>query len=510
MKKFLPAARLLAASAIVLSGLSLAGCLGGSSSNSDNNTGTGGDSPVTGTPGTPGTDSPTATPSDPIGDSDLIQAVRPISDSITVDTNKKLAVTFNQDMDGQTINGTSFLLQGETGPAVVGGVTYDPATRTAIFTPDSGLTDNTLYTGTLTTDVAGASGVTLGNSLSWQFTTGDTVDTTAPTVIFDPLDGDAQVAINRNLTATFSESMDPTTITASNFTLTTGGNPVPGEVSYLGSTAIFDPTADLLPGTLYIAMLTTAITDLATPANALAAGQTAEFTTDNSLVPAAGPEPVVLGTAGNFVILSKTGITTTGTTAITGDIGVSPIDEAAITGFSQARDATDTFSTSSLVTGKIFAANMAAPTPSYLTTAISDMELAFTNAAGRTNPAATELGAGDISGETMAPGLYKWGTSVQATSDVTFDGGPNDVWIMQIEQDLLLGSGVAVQLTGGARAENVFWQVAGQVTLRTGATLQGILLSKTQIVMETGATLNGRALAQTLVTLDAVTATQPE
>ena len=98
---------------------------------------------------------------------------------------------------------------------------------------------------------------------------------------------------------------------------------------------------------------------------------------------------------------------------------------------------------------------------------------------------------------------------MSASDDFTFNGGANDVWIMQISQDLLLGTGVAVQLTGGAQAKNIFWQVSGQATLRTGATLQGIVLSKTQIVMETGATFNGRALAQTLVTLDAVTATQP-
>ncbi|MEH6501929.1 MAG: Ig-like domain-containing protein, partial [Pseudoalteromonas distincta] len=133
MKKFLPIARLLAVSAIVLSGLSLAGCFGGSGgSSSDDNAGG-------------GTNPPVATPLVPITESDLIQAVRPISESVTVDTNKKLAVTFNQDMDADTINGTSFLLQGDSGPAIVGVVTYDAGTRTAIFTPDSGLSDNTLY-----------------------------------------------------------------------------------------------------------------------------------------------------------------------------------------------------------------------------------------------------------------------------------------------------------------------------------------------------------------------------
>lgn len=497
MKKFLPIARLLAVSAIVLSGLSLGGCFGGSGGSSNDDSAGGGTNP------------PVAAPLVPITESDLVQAVRPISESVTVDTNKKLAVTFNQDMDADTINGTSFLLQGDSGPAIVGVVTYDAGTRTAIFTPDSGLSDSTLYTATLTTDVEDALGVALEDDLSWQFTTGSTTDSVAPTVAFALLNGAVNVAVSRNITATFSESIDPTTVTADSFTLETAGTPVLGTVTYIGTTAVFNPAADLLPGTVYTATLTTAITDLANPANALQSDQSVNFTTEVAVIPAAGPDPVVLGTAGNFVILSKTGITTTVGTAIVGDMGVSPIAEAAITGFSMTRDSTDTFSTSALVTGKIYAADMATPTPTYLTTAISDMELAFNDAAGRSNPSETELGAGDISGETLAPGLYKWGTSVSASSDFTFDGGPNDVWILQIDQDLLLASGVAVQLAGGAKVENIFWQVAGQATLGTGATLNGILLSKTQIVMETGATFNGRALAQTLVTLDAVMATQP-
>ncbi|WP_040641190.1 Ig-like domain-containing protein, partial [Halopseudomonas pelagia] len=145
MKKSLPLARLLAISAILVSGLSLAGCFG-SSGGSSNNDNTGGTTP------------PVATPLVPIAESDLVQAVRPISESITVDTNKKLAVTFNQDMDADTVNGSTFLLQGDTGPAIVGVVSYDAHTRTAIFIPDSGLTDDTLYTATLTTGVEDAAG----------------------------------------------------------------------------------------------------------------------------------------------------------------------------------------------------------------------------------------------------------------------------------------------------------------------------------------------------------------
>lgn len=222
----------------------------------------------------------------------------------------------------------------------------------------------------------------------------------------------------------------------------------------------------------------------------------------SSTVNAAGPDGVNLGSAGDFVLLGKTGISTTGTTAITGDIGVSPAAATYITGFGLIMDTSNTFSTSSLVTGKVYAADYTAPTPTKMTTAISNMETAYTDAAGRTNPTATELGSGNIGGLTIAPGLYKWGTSVTVPTDVTLSGSANDVWIFQIAQDLSLSSGVHINLAGGAKAANIFWQVAGQTTLGTTSVFNGNILDQTAVVFNTGATLNGRALAQTAVTLD--------
>jgi len=225
---------------------------------------------------------------------------------------------------------------------------------------------------------------------------------------------------------------------------------------------------------------------------------------------AAGPGAVNLGTAGNFVILAKSGITTTGTTHITGDIGVSPIAATAMTGFGLILDASGTFSTSSLVTGKVYAADYAPPTPTMMTTSVSDMQTAYTDAAGRTNPDHTELGAGDITSMTLAPGLYKWGTGLLiGAAGVTLAGGATDVWIFQVAQGLTLASGAQVTLSGGAQASNIFWQVAGQVTLGTTAAMKGIILCKTTIVMNTGAKLEGRALAQTAVTMDSNTVTSP-
>ena len=220
--------------------------------------------------------------------------------------------------------------------------------------------------------------------------------------------------------------------------------------------------------------------------------------------------PVNLGTAGNFVILAKTGVSTTGTTAVVGDIGLSPAAATYVTGFGLIADSTNTFSTSSLVTGKIYAADYAPPTPSNMTTAIGDMELAFTDAAGRSLPDHTELGAGDVSGLTLFPGLYKWGTGLLITSaGVTLSGGANDVWIFQIAQDLTVNNSAMITLAGGAQAKNIFWQVSGQATLGTAADFKGILLSKTLISLSTGAVMNGRALAQTAVTLDATAITAP-
>lgn len=224
---------------------------------------------------------------------------------------------------------------------------------------------------------------------------------------------------------------------------------------------------------------------------------------------AAGPAAVNLGMAGNFVILAKTGISTTGSTSILGDIGISPNAAIGITGLALTLPAASAFSTSAFVTGKVYAPDYANPTPANLTTAVNDMQTAYTDAAGRTNPTATELGAGNIGGMTLAPGLYKWGTNVTIPTDVTLSGGANDVWIFQIAGNLTMSSAMHVVLSGGAQAGNIFWAVAGQTTVGTTAAFNGNILDQTTIALQTGATLNGRALAQAAVTLDSNNVTVP-
>jgi hypothetical protein len=218
--------------------------------------------------------------------------------------------------------------------------------------------------------------------------------------------------------------------------------------------------------------------------------------------------PVELGTAGDFAILTKSGVSTVPASAITGDVGVSPAAATYITGFSLTVDATNAFATSAQVTGKLYSSDYASPTPANLTASVGDMESAYTDAAGRA-PDVTELGAGDIGGMTLAPGVYKWGTGLLIPTDVTLDGSVSDVWIFQIAGDLTMSSATKVTLTGGARASNVFWQVAGIVDIGTTAHVEGIVLTQSAIALRTGASINGRLLAQTAVDIDSSTVVQP-
>ena len=206
--------------------------------------------------------------------------------------------------------------------------------------------------------------------------------------------------------------------------------------------------------------------------------------------------PVNLGAAGSFAVLSKSGVSNIPNSKITGDVGTSPITGAAITGLTCAE-----------VTGTIYSVDAAGPlpcrvtAPSFLTTAISNMETAYTDAAGRTNPSAVNLGAGNIGGMTLAPGLYKWTSNLGISKDVTLAGAANQVWIFQIAGTLNQAAATKVILSGGAQAKNIFWQTAGGVIIGTTAHSEGTILTKTNIAMNTGASSNGQLLAQTAITL---------
>ena len=230
-----------------------------------------------------------------------------------------------------------------------------------------------------------------------------------------------------------------------------------------------------------------------------------------------GEEIVDLLTAGNYAILSKAGITNVPESVITGDMAVSPIAATSITGFALSLDSDSKFSTSDQVLGDVFAADYAAPTPSILSSAVTHMEAAYTEAAGRTagEGARLNLGGGTLGGEfggsgsPLTPGVYTFTTDVTITNAITFQGSDTDIFIIQVAGYMTLATNIEVTLTGGAKPENIFWQVSGYVTLFTGAHMEGIILCATNVNMQTGSSLDGRILAQTAVALDIVTIVEP-
>lgn len=322
------------------------------------------------------------------------------------------------------------------------------------------------------------------------------------------------------LTATFTQPMNPATVTPVGvFTLkVTGGADVPGTVAMnaANTVATFTPTAAaLLANTNYTATITTA----ARSAGGTAIASTVAWTFMTNAVAITGLAPVNLGTAGDYVIFANTGIanaTPCVAPCITGDMGVGPgVTSTAITGFALILPPAGASSTSAQVTGNIYAFDYAAPTPTKVTTASTDMGLAYTDAAGR--PAGVgpnlNLGGGTITTQTLAPGVYTWGSNVTlgAGQTLTLSGTATDVWIFQISGTFTTAATSNMILAGGALPKNVFWQVAGaNVTIGAApAHFEGVVLAQVAINFGNGATANSRLLAQAAVSLDQTSVTQP-
>jgi Ice-binding-like/Bacterial Ig-like domain len=328
----------------------------------------------------------------------------------------------------------------------------------------------------------------------------------APTVLSTaPVSGARNVPLGGTVSATFSKVMAPATLTGATFTLTSGtpAVQVQGTVVYANSTVVFWPAAPLTSNDVYTATISSAATSVS--GEALTTNVMWRFDTDSVGGP---PSGVNLGLAGTYAVLAKSGISTEPNSAVTGDLGISPAAATSITGFSLAADPGNVFSTSLQVTGKIYAADYAVPTPSSLTTAVVDMQLAFTDAAGRA-AGITDLGGGTLDRVTLAPGVYRWTTDLLVKTVVTLSGSATDIWILQVPGNLSMSNGALVRLLGGARSSNVFWQVGGLVDLGMLVQAEGIFLSKTSITMASGAAVNGRLLAQTAVTIYQGTVAEP-
>ncbi len=299
-------------------------------------------------------------------------------------------------------------------------------------------------------------------------------DTVAPTVSStNPTAGATGVAV---ITATFSEAMMSSSISTSTFAVSGPGvTPVTGTVTYNASThmATFTPTSALSPSTAFTATITTAVMDLA--GNSLASEKVWTF---NTSAAASNQASVALGGAAAFAVLAGSTVTSTGATALTGDVGVSP--GTALTGFPPGT-----------LTGTKQLGNAASAT------AMTDLTTAYNDAVGRIQSPVTV--AGNLGGLTLPPGLYKSTSSLSISSgDLTLDaqGDPGAVFIFQMASTLTTTSGRKVILSGGAKSTNVFWQVGSSATLGTTSVFKGTIMANQSITLATGATLNGRALAR--------------
>ena len=219
-------------------------------------------------------------------------------------------------------------------------------------------------------------------------------------------------------------------------------------------------------------------------------------------IASAAVQPVDLGTAKNFAILTQTGTTDIPMSNVTGDVGASPITGGAI------------LLTCSEVTGTVYSVDTGGPmpcriiNPTLLAAAVNDMGAAYADATSR--PATyTNIGGGNIGHLTLSPGVYAFAGAVSIPADVTLNGSSTDVWIFNVPGTLGVTSGQHVLLTGGADANNVFWRVGGATTIGTYSLFQGNLLDATSVAVQTGATIHGRLLAQTAVTLDTDTIALP-
>lgn len=451
-----------------------------------------------------------------------------------VATNTQVTATFSEDMDPATITATTFTLTGPGATAVAGAVTYAAGARTATFTPTATLVAGTLFTATITTGATDLAGNALAGNQAplpaasafvWTFTTGAGADTTPPTVtLLNPPDLATGVCLQKRVNATFSEAMDPLTVTTATFTLQLTGPPA-GPV--LGGTVAYDvpsrvatltPTSALSANTNYTATITTGAEDLA--GNALASNRVWTFTTGNQ---ACSPvAPIALGTAAPFGNLGGTaGTTNSGTlTVIGGDLASTATATASVTGFhDSAGDIyTETGSNIGTVNGKIYTCTVSTTGPTsaavnaasclIATNARADAQTAFNNLSPASLPGGTDPGAGQLGGLTLAPGIYQAaGGSFQITgSDLTLDaqGDATAVWVFQTATTLTVGAPAAprnVILVGGAQAKNVFWQVGSSATINAagGGTMVGTILASSAVSFSTVGnvalvTLNGRAV----------------
>ncbi len=435
----------------------------------------------------------------------------PTNGATNVPLNKVITATFSEDMDPSSISNASFLVKnGSTN--VPGTVTYTG--RVATFVPTNNLANNTLYTGTITTAAKDMVGNTLATDYSWTFTTLPLADIIKPTVLStDPSNGATGVSLNKVITATFSENMDPSSISNTSFLVKNGSTVIPGSVSYSGVVATFVPTSNLAENTLYTGTITTAAKDVA--GNTIASNYIWTFTTILPVVipPVIPPTLIVFGVFGGSAGITNQGVNTV---INNGGIGTTAASTL-ITGFHDMITG-DVYTETPLNIGRVNGRiHTAPPAPGSAASAViaaqglADANALYLSTAPAAKPGGIDPGAGELGGLTLAPGIYKSasGTFNISNGNLTLDaqGDPNAVWIFQTAAGLTVGiagptGAKSVIMINGGQPKNVFWHVGSAATINGagGGVMVGTIIASAGVTFSTAGNatqtvLNGRALS---------------
>ena len=470
----------------------VAGCGGG-----------GGDlDPILGTPGVG--IAPTVTATSPTSATPIVTGVA---------TNSRIIATFSKPMTAATLTPSSFTLACPAGAPITAAVGYDTASQTATLTPAAALPASTTCVATVSTAAQDSQGFALASNYSWSFTTGTGADLTAPTVsAVNPANGATGICLSRNVSATFSEAMNATTINATTFTVTDNGVAVAGTVSYdaASRTATFTATnaAGFAASKSFLVTIksgSAGVKDLT--GNALAADRTFSFTTGTQPCVA----PLALQTAASYGAFGGTaGVTNQGiNTVIGGNVGTT----AACTLITGLHDAAHIYDETPLNVGAVSGSIVCGPPAPGTTTTLAAATQARADAQAAYNalaalPPGTDPGAGQLGGLVLAPRVYtSTGTFNITSGNLTLDaqGDADAVWVFQSASALTVGLTAtprSVLLVNGAQAKNVYWQVGSAARIEDGSTMVGTIIAPAGVTISTAGqlaqtTLTGRAIGLT-------------
>ena len=435
-----------------------------------------------------------------------IIATNPVNAAKNVAINQIISATFSQKMNPATFTASTFKVN--NGNENIAG-TFTFKGQTVVFTPTAALASNTNYTVLITTAVKNDAGVGIASNYIWTFSTGTNL---LPAVIStDPVNLATNVPLNKTISATFNQVMNPQTVNNTSFTLKEGNNLVAGVFNFNGSTLLFNPNSPLLIATTYTATLTTGIKNAA--GAGLANNFVWTFTTRTLNV---GPNIGSLSLFGGFG--GNAGITNQGLNTVINNGGIGTTAASTlVTGFHDGLNGnvyTETPLNKGLVKGGIYTAPPFPGTSSSFAIAQQaalDATALYNSISPAAMPGGIDPGAGQLGGLTLPPGIYKSasGTFGITNGNLTLDaqGDPNAVWIFQCAAALTVGiagptGAKSVILINGASASKVFWQVGSAATINGagGGIMTGTIVANSGVTISTAgnaaqSVLNGRAIS---------------